>query len=62
LAIADAVEAIPAPVVEVHISNIHAREDFRHTSVTARNAKAVIAGCGRLGYQLAVDYLMRLNG
>lgn len=62
LAISDAIEAIPVPVVEVHISNIHAREDFRHTSVTARNAVAVIAGCGRLGYQLAAEYLIRRNG
>lgn len=60
IAIADAIEAIPAPVVEVHISNIHTREEFRHTSVTARAARALIAGCGRDGYALALLYLQRL--
>lgn len=61
LAIADAIEAVRVPVVEVHISNIHAREEFRHNSVTARAAKAVIAGCGTLGYKLAVEYLLDLD-
>ena len=56
-AIADAIADAPSPVVEVHISNIHAREDFRSKSVTARYASAVIAGCGRMGYRLAIDYL-----
>lgn len=60
LAIADAVEAVDTPVVEVHISNIHAREEFRHKSVTARAARALIAGCGRDGYALAILYLIRL--
>lgn len=58
IAIADAIYAIPVPVVEVHISNIHAREEFRHKSVTARAAKAVIAGAGRYGYILAALYLI----
>lgn len=57
-AIADAVADSPLPVVEVHISNIHAREAFRSTSVTARSATAVIAGCGRKGYQLALDFVL----
>lgn len=56
-AIADAIEDSDKPVVEVHISNIHAREEFRAKSVTARAASAVIAGCGRNGYSLAVEYL-----
>lgn len=59
IAIADAIEAVPVGVIEVHISNIHAREEFRHTSVTARAAKAVIAGCGRDGYALALLHLIR---
>ena len=59
VAIADAVSAIPVPVVEVHISNIHAREDFRHTSVTAWAAKGVITGLGLDGYRLALNFLMR---
>lgn len=57
IAIADAISAIPVPVVEVHISNIHAREEFRHKSVTARACKALIAGCGRTGYSLALRFL-----
>ena len=61
MAIADDIEAVSVPVVEVHISNIHAREEFRHNSVTARAAKAVIAGCGTLGYKLAVEYLLDLD-
>ena len=61
IAIADAIEAIPAPVVEVHISNIHAREDFRHQSVTARSARALIAGCGRYGYTLAARYIENIS-
>ncbi len=61
IAIADAIRAIPVPVVEVHISNIHSREEFRHTTVTGAAADAVITGCGRLGYRLAVEYLLSLQ-
>lgn len=57
LAIADAVADSAIPVVEVHISNIHAREQFRAVSVTARAARALIAGCGRKGYAMAIDFL-----
>lgn len=57
-AIADAIADSPLPVVEVHISNIHAREEFRSVSVTARAARGVIAGLGRDGYPLAVRYLL----
>lgn len=60
-AIADAVEAVPTNVIEVHISNIFAREDFRRRSVTARAAKALISGCGRDGYAIALLHLMRLH-
>lgn len=58
VAIADAIEAVPVPVIEVHISNIHAREEFRHRSVTAGTAQAMIAGFGRKGYSLALQYLL----
>ena len=61
LAIADALESVDVPAVEVHISNIHAREEFRHKSVTARTARAIIAGCGRMGYSLAIRYLLAIN-
>lgn len=60
-AIADAVADSAVPVVEVHISNIHAREEFRAVSVTARTAKAVITGCGRKGYSMAVNFLSTLS-
>ena len=52
--IGDAVKAIQTPVVEVHISNIHAREEFRHHSFIAPNAKGVIVGFGLQGYELAL--------
>ena len=57
-AIADAIADAEIPVVEVHISNIHAREDFRKKSVTAYSANAVIAGCGRRGYLLAIQFIL----
>tara|TARA_B100000497_G_scaffold5936_1_gene5913 strand:- start:381 stop:794 length:414 start_codon:yes stop_codon:yes gene_type:complete len=52
--IGDAVKAIDTPVVEVHISNIHAREEFRHQSYIAANAKGIIVGFGLKSYDLAV--------
>jgi len=51
----DAVKAIKTPVVEVHISNTNAREDFRHKSFIAPNAKGVIAGFGLQSYELALQ-------
>ncbi|WP_271405078.1 type II 3-dehydroquinate dehydratase [Tenacibaculum soleae] len=53
--IADAVKGIEAPVIEVHISNVHSREDFRHVSYIAPNAKGVITGFGLQSYQLAIQ-------
>lgn len=61
-AIRDTIRALPVPVVEVHISNIHAREEFRHTSVTAEVCAGVIAGLGLDGYLLAVRYLVEHHG
>jgi 3-dehydroquinate dehydratase II len=55
IAIADAVKAIPAPVVEVHISNVFSREDFRHTSYLAPNCKGSIIGFGLDSYRLAIE-------
>jgi 3-dehydroquinate dehydratase II len=46
------------PTVEVHISNIHAREEFRSKSVTARAARGVITGLGFKGYELAMEFLV----
>ncbi len=53
--IADAVKAITTPVVEVHISNIYARENFRHSSFIAAYAKGVITGFGLKSYELALQ-------
>ena len=54
VAIADAVAAIDSPVIEVHISNVHAREEFRHQSLMAKNCKGIIAGFGLDSYRLAL--------
>jgi 3-dehydroquinate dehydratase, type II len=57
IAIADAIRAIKAPVIEVHLSNVHAREDYRKTSMIAPACKGVIAGFGMYSYDLAVQAL-----
>tara|TARA_Y100001933_G_C18617397_1_gene404817 strand:+ start:181 stop:579 length:399 start_codon:yes stop_codon:yes gene_type:complete len=57
-AIMDAIKSISIPVIEVHISNIHAREEFRRHSVTAGAATGLIAGLGTDGYLLAVRALL----
>ncbi len=59
LAIADAIAAITTPVVEVHISNIHAREEIRHHSMISRVCRGVIAGFGLDSYRLAVEALVK---
>ncbi|MFN8350577.1 MAG: type II 3-dehydroquinate dehydratase [Flavobacteriales bacterium] len=59
VAIRDALAALRTPVVEVHISNIHAREEFRERSLTAPVCAGVISGLGLDGYRLAVDHLLR---
>lgn len=56
--IGDAVKATETPVVEVHISNVHAREEFRHQSFIAANAKGVIVGFGLKSYELAIESLL----
>lgn len=59
IAIHDALKAFAGPIVEVHLSNIHQREAFRHLSYVSLVAKAVIAGCGAHGYQLALEAMAR---
>lgn len=55
VAIADAIAAIQTPVIEVHISNIYARESYRHVSLTGKNCKGVLTGFGLDGYRLAIE-------
>lgn len=55
VALADAIAAIEIPVIEVHISNVHAREDFRQQLLTARAAKGVISGFGLNSYTMAIE-------
>ena len=59
IAIHDALKAFAGPIVEVHLSNIHQREAFRHLSYVSLVAKAVIAGCGAHGYLLALEAMAR---
>lgn len=56
-AVRDALASIEAPVIEVHISNVHKREEFRHISVTAPVCMGQVVGLGLRGYALAMDYL-----
>lgn len=58
VALRDAVAGIQVPVVEVHLSNVHAREDFRHRLIVAGACAGVVAGMGRQGYRLAARFLL----
>ena len=58
VAIGDCIAAITSPVIEVHISNVHAREDFRKISHVSAKCKGSIIGLGLKGYALAVEYLV----
>lgn len=55
VALADAISGIKTPVIEVHISNIYAREEYRHVSLTGKNCKGVLTGFGMDGYRLALE-------
>lgn len=61
VAIRDAIKAVPAPVVEVHISNVHAREEFRHHSMISAVCTGVIAGFGLDSYRLALEAITLAN-
>lgn len=60
VALHDAIKSIKTPVIEVHLSNPHAREDFRHISLVGRAARGTIAGFGALSYMLALEAAARL--
>ena len=59
VAIADAIAAIKTPVIEVHISNVYAREEYRHQSLMAKNCKGVIAGFGLDSYKMAFNSFLK---
>jgi len=61
VAIADAVSAVKCPVIEVHITNVAAREEFRHNSLVGRFCRGSIIGLGLLGYTLAVEAIIQLS-
>lgn len=61
VAITDAIAAISIPVIEVHITNIFAREEFRHTSLIGRNCRGSISGFGLDSYRLAVEALIEMK-
>jgi 3-dehydroquinate dehydratase-2 len=58
VAIRDAIAAIKTPVIEIHISNVYAREEFRHTSLIAPKCVGSICGLGMKGYSLGVEYFL----
>lgn len=61
VAIGDAIAAITTPVIEVHISNVHAREEFRKLSHVSAKCKGTISGLGLKGYELAVQFFMNYS-
>ena len=61
IALHDCIRSIKAPVVEVHISNVHQREEFRHHSMISAACKGVIAGFGLDSYRLAIEALIHVN-
>ncbi|KAA6340533.1 3-dehydroquinate dehydratase [termite gut metagenome] len=61
IALHDAIRSVLAPVIEVHISNVHSREEFRHKSMIASACKGVICGFGMESYRLAVEAALSIN-
>lgn len=61
IAIADAIAAVKTPVVEVHISNVYKREEFRHHSMLAASCRGVIAGFGMDSYRLAIESIITVK-
>ena len=61
VALADAIAAITTPVIEVHISNLYAREEFRQTSLTGAHCAGIISGFGLRGYEMALEYALDIR-
>lgn len=61
VSIADAIASVPCPVIEVHITNVLSREEFRHTSLIGKNCKGTISGFGLDSYRLAVEALVGIE-
>ncbi|MDL2282697.1 3-dehydroquinate dehydratase, partial [Parabacteroides sp. OttesenSCG-928-G06] len=61
VAIRDAIKAVPVPVIEVHISNVHARESFRHVSLLSAVCRGVIMGFGMDSYRLALEAMNAID-
>ncbi len=61
IALQDAIRSVKAPVIEVHISNVHSREEFRHKSMIACACKGVICGFGMNSYRLALEAIRDIN-
>lgn len=62
VAIHDAIKSVKSPVLEVHVSNIHTREEFRHKSMIAAACKGSVIGLGLLSYELAIDFFRKERG
>jgi len=61
VAISDAIAAVTTPALEVHISNIYKREEFRHKSIISKECIGMIAGLGLIGYELGIQYFLDKN-
>ena len=61
VALLDALKAVSTPAIEVHISNVHQREEFRHKSMISAGCKGIICGFGLDSYRLAIEAILAIN-